>query len=348
MTHATTAPDPGVRVGGVAVDAGRIEALSRGQLAVPGVDERQFEDGMASGLLTFSTDPSVIADADLVFICVPTPLHDHTPDLTYVESAARTVAQHMRPGALVVLESTTYPGTTDRLVLPILEEGSGLRAGEDFLLSYSPERVDPGNREFGMRNTPRVVGGHTDDATDVAVAFYGQLVDKVVAVSTTRVAETAKLLENTFRHVNIALVNEMAMLCHELGIDTWEVIEAASSKPFGFMAFQPGPGVGGHCIPLDPTYLAWQIRREAGRRFGVLEQAQDVNDRMPNYVASRVGEILNEQGRSVKGASVWCWGSRTSPTLATCASLRPSARCRSCTRRGRWSRSTTSSSTRCR
>lgn len=308
LTLATAAAEAGFRVVGIDVDAGRIGALSRGELAVPGVDERGFSEGMGSGRLTFSADPSALRSADLIFICVPTPLHDHAPDLSYVESAARTVSEHMRAGTLVVLESTTYPGTTDGLVLPILEEGSGLRAGEDFLLAYSPERVDPGNREFGMRNTPRVVGGHTPEAADVAVAFYGQLVDKVVAVSTTRVAETAKLLENTFRHVNIALVNEMAMLCHQLGIDTWEVIEAASSKPFGFMAFQPGPGVGGHCIPLDPTYLAWQIRREAGRRFGVLEQAQDVNDRMPNYVASRVGEILNEDGRSVKDASVLVLG----------------------------------------
>ena len=178
---------------------------------------------------------------------------------------------HLRPGSLVVLESTTYPGTTDDLLCPLLEVGSGLESGTDFLLAYSPERIDPGNGEFGMRNTPRVVGGASIEATAIAVAFYEQIVDKVMAVSTTRVAETAKLLENTFRHINIALVNELSILCHEMDIDVWEVIDAAATKPYGFMPFFPGPGIGGHCIPLDPTYLAWQIRRESGRRFGVLE-----------------------------------------------------------------------------
>ena len=235
-------------------------------------------------------------------------LSDHAPDLHFVEAAGRDVATHLRRGALVVLESTTYPGTTESLLRPILEEGSGMEAGVDFLLAYSPERIDPGNGEFGMRNTPRVVGGSSTEATEAAVAFYSTLVDKVVPVSTTRSAETAKLLENTFRHVNIALVNELSMLCHEMGIDVWEVIDAAATKPFGFMPFQPGPGIGGHCIPLDPTYLAWQIRRESGRRFGVLEQAQDVNERMPDYVASRVGGMLNDQGRSVQGARILVLG----------------------------------------
>ena len=336
LTLASAAAEAGFGVVGLDVDSARVDALSRGEPAAPGVDQTRFAQAVASGLMTFSLDESCLAGADLVFICVPTPLHDHAPDLTYVEAATHTVSGRLGEGTLVVLESTTYPGTTEGLVQPILEAGSGLRAGVDFLLAYSPERVDPGNREFGMRNTPRVVGGTCPESLEVAMAFYGQLADKVVPVSTTRVAETAKLLENTFRHVNIALVNEMAILCHELGIDIWEVIEAASSKPFGFMPFQPGPGIGGHCIPLDPTYLAWQIRREAGRRFTLLEQAQDVNDRMPHYVAGRVGDILNERGRAVKGASVLVLGVaykpdvgyvRESPALRTMQILQQRGAC---------------------
>jgi len=309
LTLASAAAEAGFRVVGVDVDADRIQGLTRGDLVVPGVSERAFEAGTKDGRLTFSTDPSAIERAELIFICVPTPLADGAPDLRFVEVASATVAQHLRPGSLVVLESTTYPGTTEQLVRPILEAGSGLRADEEeFLLAYSPERIDPGNAEFGMRNTPRVVGGCTPEATATAVAFYGQIVDKVMTVSSTRVAETAKLLENTFRHINIALVNELSILCHEMGIDVWEAIDAAGTKPYGFMPFFPGPGVGGHCIPLDPTYLAWQIRRESGRRFGVLEQAQEVNERMPDWVASRVGGILNDRGLPVKDADILALG----------------------------------------
>jgi UDP-N-acetyl-D-glucosamine dehydrogenase len=206
-----------------------------------------------------------------------------------------------------MLESTTYPGTTDELLLPILES-SGLTAGRDFLLAYSPERIDPGNEEYDLRNTPKVVGGSTPEATGVAALFYAQLVDKVVVVSSCRAAELAKLLENTFRHVNVALANEVSMLCHEMGIDVWEVIDAAATKPFGFMTFYPGPGVGGHCIPLDPAYLSWQVRRAAGHQFRILEQAQDINAQMPAYVARRIGDVLNEQGKAVNGAKVLVLG----------------------------------------
>jgi nucleotide sugar dehydrogenase len=199
-------------------------------------------------------------------------------------------------------------------VAPLLE-ASGQRTGRDFLLAYSPERIDPGNREFHFGNTPRIVGGTTAEATAVAAMFYEQMVEKVLTVSSARAAELAKLLENTFRHVNIALVNEMAMLCHETGIDVWEVIEAAASKPFGFMAFQPGPGVGGHCIPLDPTYLAWQVRRDAGRQFRILEQAQDVNAQMPGWVAARIGEALNEHAKPLKGARVLILGVAYKPDV---------------------------------
>ena len=238
---------------------------------------------------------------------MPTPLLDGSPDLRFVERAARDVAACLRPGTLVILESTTYPGTTETIVRPILESG-GLRSGTDFLLAYSPERVDPGNREHGMRSTPRLVGGDTPEAATAAAAFYGAFVDKVLPVSSTAVAETAKLLENTFRHVNIALINEFAELAYELGIDVWEVIDAAATKPFGFMPFYPGPGIGGHCIPLDPTYLSWEVRRRTGRRFGVLEAAQDVNERMPTYVATRVSEILNDAGRPVRYSRILVLG----------------------------------------
>jgi UDP-N-acetyl-D-glucosamine dehydrogenase len=307
LTLACAAAEVGFSVTGIDVDRARIEALRRGELAVPGVDESVFRTAFEGGRLSFTTGWGPIRGADLVFICVPTPLRDRSPDLKHIEGASQDISANLRPGSLVVLESTTYPGTTDTLVLPMLE-ASGLRAGVDFLLAYSPERVDPGNVEFQMRNTPRLVSGTSPDATSIATAFYQQLVDKVIPMSSTRTAETAKLLENTFRHINIALVNELAMLCHELGIDVWEVIDAAATKPFGFMPFFPGPGVGGHCIPLDPTYLAWQFMRESGRRFGVLEQAQDVNERMPKYVASRAGEILNGHGRSVNGARILVLG----------------------------------------
>jgi UDP-N-acetyl-D-glucosamine dehydrogenase len=224
------------------------------------------------------------------------------------------VARHLVAGRLVILESSTYPGTTAELVGPLLET-SGQRVGRDFLLAYSPERIDPGNREFRFGNTPRIVGGTTAEATTMATLFYQQMVEKVVPLSSARTAELAKLLENTFRHVNIALVNEMAMICHEMGIDVWEVIEAAASKPFGFMAFTPGPGVGGHCIPLDPAYLAWQVRRDVGQQFRILEQAQDINAQMPGWVAARIGEALNEQAKPLKGARVLVLGVAYKPDV---------------------------------
>ena len=308
LTLASAAAAQRFRVTGIDVNAARTDALARGELAVPGVDEGTFRAAIESGNLSFSTSAESVADASFIFICVPTPLRDGAPDLSFVEAAGRDVAAHLAAGSLVVLESTTYPGTTDQLLLPLLEQGSGLRAGVDFLLAYSPERIDPGSAEFTMRNTPRVVGGTTPEATEAAISFYGQLVDKVFPVSSTRTAETAKLLENTFRHINVALVNELTMLTHDLDINVWEVIDAASTKPFGFMPFYPGPGIGGHCIPLDPTYLSWQVRRQTGRRFGVLEAAQDVNERMPNYVASRVAEILNDVGRAVRGSRIFVLG----------------------------------------
>jgi UDP-N-acetyl-D-glucosamine dehydrogenase len=314
LSLACAAAEAGFEVTGVDVDADRVDALAAGELVVPGVDDAAFRRGVATGRLRFTADGDALAASDVICICVPTPVRDHTPDLSYVEQACRDVAGRLAGGRLVVLESSTYPGTTDDLVTPLLE-ASGQRAGRDFLLAYSPERIDPGNTEFTFANTPRIVGGTTAEATAVAALFYEQMIDKVVTVSSARAAELAKLLENTFRHVNIALVNEMAMVCHELGIDVWEVLEAAATKPFGYMAFTPGPGVGGHCIPLDPTYLAWQVRRDVGHQLRILEQAQDVNAHMPGWVARRIGEALNEHAKPLKGAKVLVLGVAYKPDV---------------------------------
>jgi UDP-N-acetyl-D-glucosamine dehydrogenase len=329
LSLACAAAEAGLTVTGIDVDANRIAGLAVGKLCVPGVDEGTYRRGVATGRLRFTTGSEAVATSDVICICVPTPVRDQTPDLSYVEQACRDVARRLVAGRLVILESSTYPGTTTELVGPLLET-SGLYAGRDFLLAYSPERIDPGNREFHFGNTPRIVGGTTAEATELATLFYEQMVSKVLALSSARAAELAKLLENTFRHVNIALVNEMAMLCHDMGIDVWEVIEAAATKPFGFMAFTPGPGVGGHCIPLDPAYLAWQVRRDAGRQFRILEQAQDVNAQMPGWVATRIGEALNEHAKPLKGARVLVLGVaykpdvgdvRESPSLRVMAAL---------------------------
>jgi UDP-N-acetyl-D-glucosamine dehydrogenase len=329
LSLACAAAEAGFRVTGIDVDALRVEDLAAGRLSVPGVSETAFERGVATGLLTFSTEFEPVAESDVICVCVPTPVRDGAPDLSFVEGAVARIAPHLRAGQVVILESTTYPGTTEGPVRRILEQG-GLRAGREFLLAYSPERIDPGNEEFDFRSIPRIVGGLTPESTGVAALFYGQLVDKVVAVNSCRAAELAKLLENTFRHVNIALVNELAMICHQMGIDTWEVLDAAATKPFGYMPFQPGPGVGGNCIPVDPTYLAWQVRRDAGSRFRMLEEAQEINDLMPTYVAGRIGEALNDVGKAVRGARVHVLGvaykpevgeARESPAIKVMAQL---------------------------
>jgi UDP-N-acetyl-D-glucosamine dehydrogenase len=301
------AASTGFALVGIDVDEARLAALSGGLLTVPGVNEKAFSAGVASGRLSFTSDPSGISQADIIVICVPTPLKDHGPDLSFVISACTTVAEHLTAGALVVVESTTYPGTTEDVVRPLIES-SGLKAGRDFSLAYCPERIDPGNQEVEFSQIPRVIGGIDSASTWAASAFYRQFVDEVVTVSSCRTAELTKLLENTFRHVNIGLVNEMAMLCRKTGIDVWEVIEAAATKPFGFMPFYPGPGVGGHCIPLDPTYLAWQMRRDVGHQFRILEQSQDINARMPEYVGTRVSDALNDIGKAVNGSRVLVLG----------------------------------------
>jgi UDP-N-acetyl-D-glucosamine dehydrogenase len=314
LSLACAAAEAGFRVAGFDTDPQRVAALERGELAVPGVSDDVFLSGFATRRLAFFTDPAPIREAQLVFICVPTPLRDGTPDLSFIDHASATAAEHLAPGSLVVLESTTYPGTTEERVLPALER-SGLGAGRDFLLAYSPERIDPGNIEYSFREVPRIVAGLNPEANGLATLFYEQLVDKVMPVSSCRAAELAKLLENTFRHVNIALVNEMAMVCSEVDIDVWEVLAAAATKPFGFMAFHPGPGVGGHCIPLDPAYLTWQVRRDSGHQFRVVEVAHDINAQMPAWVAGRIGEALNEHGKAVKGAKVFVLGAAYKPDV---------------------------------
>lgn len=263
---------------------------------------------MLAGGFRATADEAAIGAPDSIVICVPTPVTaDSRPDLTAVTAAAQLSARLLRPGTLVVLESTTYPGTTDEVVRPILEAGSGLCAGTDFSLAFSPERIDPGNPDFGIRNTPKVVGGVTPSCTAAAAVFYGKLCDQVVEAASAREAEMAKLLENTYRHVNIALVNEMAIFCHELGVDLREAIRCAATKPFGFQPFFPGPGVGGHCIPIDPNYLSYKVRT-LGYPFRFVELAQEINNRMPSYVIARAAELLNRRHKPVNGAGVLLLG----------------------------------------
>ncbi len=293
----------GMRVFGLDIDPSVVERLSKGESHIDDIDSDQLSLMINAGFSP-TVEPDCISDSEVVLICVPTPLDDDgTPDIGHIEAAAKVISQHLRPGSLVVLESTTYPGTTQDVVRPILETGSGLTAGTDFCLSYSPERIDPGNAEWGLRNTPKVVGGLTPACTERAVRFYTQIVDTVVPTVGLREAEFAKLLENTYRHVNIALMNEMAVFCHEVGIDLWAAIDAAATKPFGFQAFRPGPGVGGHCIPIDPNYLSWVAKR-VGYRLRFVELAEEVSERMPAYVARRVQDSLNRISRPLNGSSV--------------------------------------------
>ena len=300
---AQAALSSGIRVTGLDLSEEVVVGLNGGHSHVDDVSDAELVDMLAAGF-TASTQTHVIESADVVTICVPTPLsQDGRPDLSAVLSSARSIAEHLKRDTLVVLESTTYPGTTEDEVQPVLE-ASGLRVGRDFALAFSPERVDPGNKIFTIRNTPKVVGGVTDECTRSAAAFYGLFVDSVVHAHSTREAETAKLLENTYRHINIALVNEMAKVCHELSIDLWNVIECAATKPFGFQAFYPGPGVGGHCIPIDPNYLSYAVKSQLGYPLRFVELAQEINLTMPRYVAQRVQSMLNEDGLAVRGSKI--------------------------------------------
>jgi len=314
MPLAKEAVAAGLKVVGVDVDPAKVDALMAGQSYIDDLTEADLEHMLSNGF-SATLDEAILAESSTIVICVPTPLdEDHRPDLSAVESASKAVARNLREGTLVVLESTTWPGTTDELVRPLLES-SGLAAGEGFHLAFSPERIDPGNPKYGLRNTPKVVGGYTTACRDRATAFYGRFVEQVVPVSSTREAEMAKLLENTYRHVNIALVNEMAIFCDELGVDLWEAIEAAATKPFGFHKFLPGPGVGGHCIPVDPSYLSYTVRK-LGYPFRFVELAQEINERMPSYVVARVQRLLNRHKKAVNGARVVMLGVTYKPDIA--------------------------------
>ncbi|BCY14523.1 nucleotide sugar dehydrogenase [Actinoplanes sp. L3-i22] len=298
----------GLSVLGFDVDETVVKSLTDGRSHVDDLSDADVAAMVAAGFRP-TCDETEIAAARTAVICVPTPLSEGDgPDLRAVTGASAAVGRNLRPGMLVVLESTTYPGTTDDVVRPLLEELSGLTAGTGFRLAFSPERIDPGNAEYGAHNTPKVVGGFTPACTDAAAEFYGRFIETVVRARGTREAETAKLLENTYRHVNIALVNEMARFCHELDIDLWDVINAASTKPFGFQAFYPGPGVGGHCIPIDPNYLSHNVRSKLGYPFRFVELAQEINATMPAYVARRAQNLLNADGQAVRGATVLLLG----------------------------------------
>ncbi len=304
---AQAAVGAGISVVGLESNPETVDALNAGKSHVGDISDSALVEMLNSGY-SATADVTTIADADVVVICVPTPLGDQgVPDLTYVTSAATQIAENLTAGTLVVLESTTYPGTTEEVVQPILEQ-SGLALDTGFHLAFSPERIDPGNPTFGLRNTPKVVGGATPASTRAAAEFYGTFIETVVTTRGTREAETAKLLENTYRHVNIALVNEMARFCHDLGIDLWNVIDAAATKPFGFQAFYPGPGVGGHCIPIDPNYLSYEVQRKLGYPFRFVELAESINDSMPAYVVDRVQDALNDVSKPIKGSSVLLLG----------------------------------------
>jgi UDP-N-acetyl-D-glucosamine dehydrogenase len=304
---AITFAEAGFHVTGIDIDQQKIDRANRGESYIADISSATLQAQLDSQRLHFTTEYAVLDDIDAVSICVPTPLRKtRDPDITYIISATQQVRAHLHPGQLIVLESTTYPGTTDEVLLPELES-TGLKVGVDIFLAFSPERIDPGNPAFTTQNTPKIVGGITPDCTELARALYGAALEKVVPVSSARVAEMTKLLENTFRAVNIGLVNEIAIICEKLHINVWEVIDAAETKPFGFMRFLPGPGLGGHCIPIDPHYLSWKLKTlDYTARF--IELASEINSSMPDYVVNKVGEALNEQRRSFNGATVLVLG----------------------------------------
>jgi UDP-N-acetyl-D-glucosamine dehydrogenase len=297
----------GFEVVGIDVQESKVRSFNDGRSYIKDVKDDVFQPLVKSGKLRATTDFSVIRNLDTIDICVPTPLRKtKDPDMSYVISARDSIAEHVHPGLLVMLESTTYPGTTDELILPKLEE-SGLRVGEDFFVCFSPERVDPGNPRFQTANIPKVVGGITPTCTEIGALFYKQALETVVPVSSTRVAEMVKLLENTFRMINIGLVNELAIMCERMHINVWEVIDAAATKPFGFMPFYPGPGLGGHCIPIDPFYLSWKSK-EAGIEARFIELAGYINGRMPEFVVEKIQNALNDTSKAVRGSRIHILG----------------------------------------
>lgn len=318
-----------VEVGGYDVvgfdhDKERIDRLVKGESFIEDVDDARLLKALDSGRYLPTVDIEKCRGFDIAVISVPTPLREGLPDLSYIEAACKLLGPLVTRGSCVVLESTTYPGTTTEVVAPILEQASGLTAGEDFRLGYSPERIDPGNQVWRLENTPKLVSGVDAASTEAVRVFYDSIVDQTVEMSGTAEAELSKLIENTFRHVNIALVNELAMVADELGVDIWEALRGCSTKPFGYMPFYPGPGVGGHCIPVDPSFLSWRVRRSLGYAFRFVEIANDVNDHMPDYVVRRLMLGLNAQGKAIRGCRILVLGlaykrnssdSRQSPTM---------------------------------
>ena len=303
---AIEATNSNLKVMGYDVNSKLIERLNVAESHVEDISNKQLEQAIASGL-QFTTNSELLAECKHLVISVPTPLTDYQPDLSYVENASKDIANNLQPKQIVILESTTYPGTTLEVVKPILESISGLEAGKDFMLGYSPERIDPGNKTWNFKNTPKIVSGVNEDSTEAISLFYKSIIDEVIEVSGTREAEMVKLLENTYRQVNIALVNELAILCKMLDIDIWEVVDAAKTKPFGFQSFRPGPGVGGHCIPIDPKYLSFKTR-QIGHPVRFVELAQEINNSMPHYVVSRITEIMNKNSKLMKSSKILLLG----------------------------------------
>ncbi len=293
----------GLTVTGIDLNSGKIKQLNAGKSYIPDIPSEDIRTLVKQKKLKGTTDFSVLAKMDAVNICVPTPLSKtKDPDVSYIMESARQIAQYLHKDQLIILESTTYPGTTDELLLPLFEE-TGLKAGKDFYLAFSPERIDPGNKKYTTKNIPKIVGGITSECTRMAVAFYQIALDKVIPVSSSQVAETVKLLENTFRSTNIGLVNELALMCDKLKIDVWEVIDAAATKPFGYMPFYPGPGLGGHCIPIDPFYLSWRAK-SVGFEPRIIELAGQINAGMPEYVVTKIADALNAHKKPIKGSSI--------------------------------------------
>ena len=297
----------GFPVTGIDLSTAKVDRVNAGNSYIADIHAAEFKPLVDSGKLRATTDFSVIADLDTVNICVPTPLRKtKDPDMSYIVAATQEIARYFHKGMLIILESTTYPGTTDELVLPMLEK-SGLKVGEDFFLCFSPERVDPGNAKFQTKNIPKVVGGTTPACTEIGRIFYQQALEHVVPVSSTQVAEMVKLLENTFRMINIGLANEIAIMCNSMDINVWEVIEAAATKPFGFMPFYPGPGLGGHCIPIDPFYLSWKSK-QAGIEARFIELAGNINGQMPHFVVAKIQNALNDHSKPIKGSKIHIYG----------------------------------------